>query len=139
MYHIKFTFFAYWRPFLFPTAGLSSRSRLRGKQGGRLYAGGGGYILPGRRKFGPRPGSVARALGVQSSASRQIITGSLSAELEPRRTMETQQFRDCVLLLLYHVCITPSLRLSSSLLCGSHCATAVAHQALPLMTAMRCI
>ena len=43
-----------------------------------------------RRKFGPRPGSVAR-LGVQSRASWQVITGSLSAEPEARRTMEQRK------------------------------------------------
>ena len=40
-----------------------------------------------------------------------------------------------LLLLLYHVCITPSLKLSSSLLCGSHGTTAVAHEALPFVLA----
>ena len=40
-----------------------------------------------------------------------------------------------MLLQLYHVCITPSLKLSSSLLCGSHGTNAVAHQALPFVTA----
>ena len=40
-----------------------------------------------------------------------------------------------LLLLLYHVCITPSLKLASSLLCGSHGTTAVAHEALPFVTA----
>ena len=45
-----------------------------------------------RRKFGARPGSVARALGVQSRANWQVITRSLSAELEPTRAMETAQF-----------------------------------------------
>ena len=35
-----------------------------------------------------------------------------------------------------HVCIiTPSLKLSSSLLCGSHGTTAIAHQILPFVTA----
>ena len=38
-------------------------------------------------------------------------------------------------MLLYHVCITPSLKLSSSLLCGSHGTTAIAHRALPFVTA----
>ena len=37
-----------------------------------------------RRKVGSRPGSVARALGVQIRASWQVITGSLSAESEPQ-------------------------------------------------------
>ena len=48
-----------------PAAGRSSccrlqgsRCRLRGTQGGRVYT---------RCKFGPRPGAVARALGVQKS------------------------------------------------------------------------
>ena len=43
-----------------------------------------------RRKFGPRPGSVARTLGVQSRANRQVTT--LSAEPEPRKTMEILHF-----------------------------------------------
>ena len=38
-------------------------------------------------------------------------------------------------LLLYHVCVTPSLKLSSSLLCGSYGTTAVAHQALSFVAA----
>ena len=41
------------------------------------------------RKRGSRPGSVARALGVQSCAICQVITWSFSAELEPARPMET--------------------------------------------------
>ena len=47
-------------------AGLFSRSRLRGPQGARVYS---------RRKFKPRPCSVARALGVQSRSSWQVIMG----------------------------------------------------------------
>ena len=81
--------------------------------------------------MGPRPGSVARALGVQTRANSQEIMGSLSAEPERRKTF----FLVSCLLLLYHTCITPSFKLSSSLLCGSHGATAVAHQALPFVTA----
>ena len=109
-----------------PAVGLSSRSRLRGTKGGRVST---------RRKFGPRLDSVARALGVQSRASWQVITGSLSAEPQPRRTMETPQFKKINLQLLYHVCIAPSLKLSNSLLYGSHGQTAVAYQALPFVTA----
>ena len=41
-----------------------------------------------RHKCGSRPGSVARAPGVQSRASWQVIMGSLSAEPEPSMTME---------------------------------------------------
>ena len=40
--------------------------------------------------------------------------------------MENPQTNIYVLLLLYHVCITPSLKLSSSQLGGSHGTTAVA-------------
>ena len=88
-----------------PFAGLFSCSRLRGTQGGRVYT-------INRRKFGPRPGSVARALGVQSRANWQVITGSLSAEPEPRKTMETPHLHflaiahSCMMLPLYHICIT---------------------------------
>ena len=46
-----------------PAAGLLSRSRLRGKQGARVYT---------RRTFGPWPGSVARGLGVQSRSIWQV-------------------------------------------------------------------
>ena len=54
-----------------PAAGFSWHFRLRGTQGGRVYT---------RRKFGPRPGPVTRALGVRSRAKWRAITGSLSAE-----------------------------------------------------------
>ena len=49
--------------------------------------------------------------------------------------MQTPQFNIFVLLLLYHVCIAPSLKLLTSLLCGSQDTTAVAHQVLPFVTA----
>ena len=42
-----------------------------------------------RRKFMSRPGSVARALGVQSREIWQLTTESLSTKLEPSKTMET--------------------------------------------------
>ena len=54
-------------------------SRLRGTQGGRVYT---------RRKFGPRLGSMARGVGVQSRARWQVVTGSLSADPKSRKTME---------------------------------------------------
>ena len=41
-----------------------------------------------RRKFGSRAGTVARTLGVQSHGIWQVITGLLSAELAPSKTME---------------------------------------------------
>ena len=49
----------------------------------------GGPACTPRRKCGSRPGSVMRALGVQSRAIWQVIAGSLSAELEPIRRIET--------------------------------------------------
>ena len=66
-----------------PVAGLSSRSRMRGTQGGRVYP---------RRKLRPRPDSMARALGVQSRPIWQLFAGSRSAEPEPCRTMENPHF-----------------------------------------------
>ena len=45
------------------------------------------------RTFGLKPGSVARALRVGSRARWLVFTGSLSAEPEPPRTMETPQFQ----------------------------------------------
>ena len=50
--------------------------------------------------------------------------------VEPHRTNETRQFNIIAPLPLHHVCITPYLKLSSSLLGGSHDTTAVVHQAL---------
>ena len=53
-------------------------------------------------KIGPRPGSVARALGVQSRSELPLCARSLSAEPEPTRHIETPklQFVFCALLLL---------------------------------------
>ena len=50
-------------------------------------------------------------------------------------TMETPQLKACALLPLYHVCTTPTLKLSNSLPCGSRGTTAVAHRALTFETA----
>ena len=106
--------------------GLSWRSRLRGTQGGRVYT---------RHEFGPRLGSVARALGVQSRASWQVITGSHSTSPSVAGQWKPHNLRfllRCCLLLLYHVCTTP--RPSSSLLCGSLGTTAVEHHVSPAVT-----
>ena len=54
---------------------------------------GGAGICTLQHIFGPRPGSVARALGVQSRASWPFFTRSLSAEPEPSRSMETLKCR----------------------------------------------
>ena len=43
-----------------------------------------------RRKFGPRPSSVARALGVQSRENWQVTTGSVSDDLEPTGLIQTR-------------------------------------------------
>lgn len=101
-------------------AGRFSRSRLQGTQEGRVY-------LP--RKFGPQPGSVACALGIQSSASWFFFKGSCSATPSYAGPWKPRNFS-------FSLCccfITPSLKLLSSLLCGSHCTT-VTHQALPFVT-----
>ena len=89
-----------------------------------------------RRRCGSRPGSVARALGVQRREIWQAITGSLSTSPSLAGQLNPHNLGFFPLaLLLYHVCITPSHKLSSSLLCASHGTTAVAHQALPFVTA----
>ena len=59
-------FFCTSATFSFPAAGLFSRSRLRSTQGARVYT---------TRKFGPRPGSVARAVGVQSRRELALFRG----------------------------------------------------------------
>ena len=90
---------------------------------------------------GSRPGSVARALGIQSSEFWQITPGSHSDLLEPSRSMESPQFQKEASLLLAAAAaaaaavtcvITPFLELSAT---RSHERAAVAHQALPLVTA----
>ena len=63
-----------------------SRSRPRGKQGGRLYT---------TAQAGSRAGSVARALGGPNREIWQVLTGLLSAELEPSKTMENQHAGHC--------------------------------------------
>ena len=76
-----------------------------------------------RRKFGSRVGSMARALGVRSREMWRVITGSLSAELEPSKSMET-----FISALLLHCS-------KRSLLCGSHGTTA--HNMFVWTTTMR--
>ena len=98
-----------------PGTGRSARSRLRGMQGGCVYT---------RQKFWPRPGSVARAQGVQSRASPQVIAGSLSAGPEPSRTMETPQFN------VFYICSAPAATAAS---CPCHAVP----QALKLSTLWR--
>ena len=68
-----------------PVVGLFSCSRLRGTQGARLYT--------VAAKCGSRPGSVERALGIQSSEIWRITTWSLSTELEPSKTVENPHIK----------------------------------------------
>ena len=48
-----------------------------------------GLACKQRHKFWSRAGSAARALGVQSREIWRVITGLLSAELDPSKTIET--------------------------------------------------
>ena len=70
-------------PCLQPAEGRFSRSRLQGTQGVRVYT---------TAQFGPQPGSVRRALGVQSRASWQAMTGSLSASPSLRGQWKPHNF-----------------------------------------------
>ena len=88
-----------------------------------------------RRKCRSPPSSVACAPGVQSRAIWQVITGSQSAS----PSLAGQWKSHNAVFLLCCCCIMPSAshRPSSfqALLCGRHCPTAVAHQALLFVTA----
>ena len=82
-----------------------------------------------------RPGSVARALGVQSRELWQVTTGSLSDQLEPTRRMQTPTH--FVLFLFYSLFTSLLLFLnyhSSRERLGSHGTTAELH-AFPFVTA----
>ena len=61
-------------------SGRMSRSRLKAQRGA---------VCTPWCKFGPRPGSVARALGVQSRGELAVFAGSFSADPEPIEPMET--------------------------------------------------
>ena len=78
------TFFAHCLAFLYGPR-VFTRALSRGaRRGARRYS---------RRTFWAQPGSVARALGVQSRSSWRVMTGSLSAELSPTRPMETPKVK----------------------------------------------
>ena len=72
------------------------------------------------RKFGSRAGSVARALGVQSHETWQVITGLLSAELEPSRTVENPHI--CQLF-----CSTSSANSNTVITIASSCPRSYSH------------
>ena len=96
-----------------------------------------GPVCTPRCKCRSRPGSVARALVVQSRASWQIIVGLISASSSLAGQCKPHNLLFCfaaaaAVSCLYH---TVSLKPSSSLLCGSHGTTAIAHQALPFVKA----
>ena len=60
------------------TARLLSRVQLLGTQGVHQYT---------TAQVGSRPGSMARALHVESREIRQVIAGLLSGQLQPIRPM----------------------------------------------------
>ena len=117
MYMCKLHFFCALASSSFPPADLFSCPLLLSTQGGRVYT----------CKFGPRPGSVGHAQGVQIHASWLFFRGVGFRDAEPCRTVKTPQVKLFALLLLSH---RPSSS-SSSVLRGIHGATAVANQAPP--------
>ena len=107
--------------FSLPTAGLFSRSRLRGTQGGRVHTAMQAWAPAGLR---------GACSGHSKSRELALFHGIAFRDAEPPRTMETPKFQ---LDSLCGRCITPPLQLSSSLLCGGHGTTTVAHQAFPFV------
>ena len=102
-------------------------SAARGTQGGRVYT--------TTQVWPPAEPRVAHS-GRPKSRELDLFQRIAFRDAEPRRTMETPKSLLFALLLLYHTRITPSPKLSSSLICGSHATTAVEHQALfPFVTA----
>ena len=116
-----------------PSAGLSYRSRLRGTQGGRVYTTAQVWAPAGLH--GARSGrSKSREL-----ASNHGIAFPLSQSIAGQwKPLQYKKFA-LLLLLLYHVCITQPLKLTSSLLCDSHGTTAVTHQALRCLGVCACV
>lgn len=115
-----------------PAAGLFLRSWLRSMQGPACP-----HACTPWCKFRPPAGlrDSACALGVQKSRELVIFHGIAFRDAEPRRTMETPTL-SANIRSAASVCITPSLQLSNSRICGSHGGTrVVAHQALPFVTA----
>ena len=87
-----------------------------------------------RRMGGPRPGSVARALGIQSRAGWQVIARSRSASPKLTRILESHIFKFFCRSLL-RCCVSMSHRLSSSFVGGHHSTTEAALLALPFVAA----
>ena len=102
----------------------SPRSRLHGTQGGRVYT--------ARRNFGPRPGSVARALDVHSRASWQVITGPLSDPPSQARPWKPPKYHFFFVFRSAAVSATSAIAaFKSCILCRSHGTTAAIFQAFP--------
>ena len=84
--------------------------------------------------FGPRSSSLASAVCVQGQASSLFSRGgwrfATPSRAGPWNPPQIQLYA-----LLLAAIITPPLKLSIPLLCGSHGTTAVAHQAPPVVTA----
>ena len=100
-----------------PAAGLFSSSRLRGTQEGRLYI---------RRKFGARPGSVARALGCQSRTSWQSNHGF--ACLPARANQAHRNPKNDIFCSLFHLSLLLFLKYQSRRQrLGSHRTTTAVH------------
>ena len=59
-------------------------------------------------KCGPRPGSVARVLGVQSRTIRHATTLSIPDRLEPTRPVETPKNYFSIFRIFMRVCPTPN-------------------------------
>ena len=102
-----------------PAASLFSRSWLRRTQGGRVYT-----TAQVRVPAGPRASCSTQAIST-------IYTGLRTATPSRPGPWKPHNFS----LLLCCCYSTQPLQASSSLLCGSHGTTAVAHQALPILTA----
>ena len=100
--------------FFAPPHGVFSRALGLGRQGTRLNPG---------CKFRSRPGSMARALGVQSREIWEITTGRHSEHVEPCRPMQTHaqvQKMSHGLRMLFRVLLTPRTDcLATSCSCSS--------------------
>ncbi|CAM9513436.1 unnamed protein product, partial [Laminaria digitata] len=94
-----------------------------------------------RCKCGPRPGSVARALGVQSRAIRQVIAGWRSDLTWQPRGLETRIFVFSAVFLFFSLmicfCITPHPLRALYYCSGSDGTTAAALQARPFVTSTK--
>ena len=103
VYIYKCTRFAHWQALLFGQRAFARALGCGARKGGAraLWC-----------KFGARPGSVARTLGIQSRELAFFHEIIAFRDAEAPRTMETPQFQLLALLLLYHT-VPPALKLST--------------------------